>query len=113
MRRPVPSVPGSGKPGPGTPSAQGAGYTVSAYKGYFIGCYAEPFGTEAFIGRAQICVERPESAASARVVELVTSVGSYNHPFKAAQAAQFQARQVVEGLKPNWAPFTEPGMTRK
>lgn len=84
-------------------------YQVFAYKGYFVGAYPMRDTEGRYIGRAQICIELPAAPESARAMEEVTSVGSYETHERAVEAAQFQARQVIDGLGPNWDPFTAPG----
>lgn len=86
-----------------------AEYAVRAYKGYFIGSFALPSGDGRFMGRAQICVERPKNAQSAKPLEQVSSVGNYPDADKAVRAAEYQARTIIDSLGPNWAPFTAPG----
>ena len=82
---------------------------IFAFRGYFIAAYAQEAGEGRYIGYAHICVERPRDMKSIRSLERVQSVGVYDSDEKAMHAAEFQARQAVESLKPNWAPFTEPG----
>ena len=84
-------------------------YQIIAYKGCFIGAYALPDGPKRFYGCAQICTEMPEDRLKARVIEEVASVGSHETPERAVEAAQLQAREVIDSLGPNWDPFTEPG----
>ncbi|HVZ42826.1 MAG TPA: hypothetical protein VHA82_03365 [Ramlibacter sp.] len=81
---------------------------VFAFKGYFVASYTQQVGDGRYIGHAKLCLERPRDPASANALEKVTSVGAYPDEAKALQAAEFQARQVIEGLRPNWAPFTSP-----
>ena len=85
------------------------GYIVHAYKGYFVGsfCASRPDGT--YVGIAQICNERPDDSNDAHPVEQVRSLGAYDTPEKALNAAQHQARAVIDSLTPNWDPFTAPG----
>ena len=64
---------------------------------------------DAFRGCASICSERPDSIATAQAVEKVYSVGTYPEADRAASAAEHQAKAVVDGLSPNWDPFTKPG----
>ena len=84
-------------------------YQVFAYKGYFVGAYPLADGPKRFYGCAQICTELPDDRFKAHSIENVTSVGSYDTPERAMEAAQFQARQVIDSLGPNWDPFTAPG----
>lgn len=78
------------------------------YKGYFILTWAFLLN-EKFSGRAAICSERPVPGKAPRKLEEVGSVGAYDTEEKAMQAAEYQARYVIDGLTPNWAPFTAPG----
>jgi hypothetical protein len=62
------------------------------YKGYFIAAHTvRREGLHS--GFAAICVDKPDSVRLAHVL----------------QAAESQARYVIDGLLPNWAPFTAPG----
>lgn len=85
------------------------GYLVHAYKGYFVGSFSAETGDGSHVGFAHICTERPSSSASAQPVEQVRSVGAYPDREKALNAAQHQARAVIDSLTPNWDPFTAPG----
>ena len=80
------------------------------YKGYYVLAFALPVNGK-FAGRAKIYVERPGADRNVRSLEKVSSVGAYATEEKAVQAAEYQARYVIDGLTPNWAPFTAPGMT--
>ena len=84
-------------------------YAVLAYKGYFIGCFAAANGKGQYFGWAHICVERPEKRTTAKALETIRSVGAYDDAARSSQAAEFQAKQIVDGLGQNWAPFTAPG----
>jgi hypothetical protein len=81
---------------------------VFAYRGYFVASYTQPVGSGRFIGHAKLCLDRPEDPEGADALEKVSSLGAYGHEDKALQAAEFQARQVIDNLRPNWAPFTSP-----
>ena len=81
---------------------------VFAFRGYFIAAYAQAVGEGRFVGYAHICTERPKDLKSIKSLERVQSVGIYDTAEKATHAAEFQAREAVESLKPNWAPFTKP-----
>ena len=81
-----------------------------AYKGYYIRSGALDAGQGLFTGYADITAE--SSAPDAKVLERAFSAGRYDTAEKAAQAAEYRARQVVESLRPDWAPFTEPGFGR-
>lgn len=81
---------------------------VFAFRGYFIAAYAQPVGNDRYVGYAHICTERPKDIKSINSLERLQSVGIYDSAEKATHAAEFQARQAVESLKPNWAPFTKP-----
>jgi hypothetical protein len=85
------------------------GYIVHAYKGYFVGsfCVTRPDGL--FVGVAHICTDRPDDSESARPVEQVRSIGAYDSAGKAVNAAQHQARAIIDSLTPHWDPFTVPG----
>jgi hypothetical protein len=79
------------------------------YRGYFIAAYSVPQESR-FAGHAWICTNKPESPQDARGVERVSSVGVYADQERAVQAAEHQARFVIDGLDPNWEPFTAPGL---
>jgi hypothetical protein len=81
-----------------------------AYKGYYIRSAAVGAGAGLFSGLADITVEG--SAPDAKVLERAISAGKYDSEEKAMQAAEYRARQVVDNLRPTWAPFTEPGVGR-
>jgi len=83
---------------------------LTAYKGYYIRSGAMEAGPGWFTGFADITVEG--SSPDAKVLERAVSGGKYDSAEKAAQAAEYRARQVVESLQPTWAPFTEPGFGR-
>lgn len=78
------------------------------YRGYFIVSSTYPVNDK-FAGRAGICAERPRGDGRAQSLEEVSSMGAYDTADKAMQAAEYQARFVIDGLAPNWAPFTAPG----
>ncbi|TWO68056.1 hypothetical protein FN976_24250 [Caenimonas sedimenti] len=82
---------------------------VQAYKGYFITAYAREMMPKTFVGFCDISNERPSDQGAVNVLERVQSVGAYELEQRAVQAAEFQARQVIDQLKPNWDPFTAPG----
>ena len=82
---------------------------IFAYRGYFVATSTQPAGDGRFIGLARICIERPEHAADAVAIEKLSSVGAYPDEARALGAAEFQAKQVLDGLQPNWEPFTAPG----
>lgn len=82
--------------------------TTGPYKGYFIISRTYPDGVK-FFGRAWISTERPDAAGRAKSLEEFRSVGSYETEEKAMHAAEYQARQAIETMMPNWAPFTVPG----
>ena len=82
---------------------------VAVPRGSFILCLAEPAGPRGWLGRASIWTEHPDGSGAAAAVQRVRSVGCYARPEDAMYAAEFQARQIVEGLAPNWHPFSEPG----
>ncbi len=77
--------------------------------GYYIAAYAKPVGLGRYVGRAVICTERPRDFRGALGVRSVSSRGIYVGPEKALQAVEFQAKGVIDAMKPNWSPFTEPG----
>ena len=89
-----------------------AEYKVFAYRGSFVGSYPRHVGDGQYMGCAQICVDRPAGQDSAKPMERVFSVGTYPTEDKAVHAAEFQAKQIIDGLGMNWAPFTEPGGLR-
>ena len=79
------------------------------YKGYYIAAFTlRREGLHG--GYAAICVDKPAMARQAKGLEQVASEGSYGEEERALQAAEFQARFIIDGLTPNWAPFTAPGM---
>jgi hypothetical protein len=78
------------------------------YRGYFIAAYAVPQESR-FAGHAWICTDKPETVRDAHRVEQVSSVGVYANQERAVQAAEYQARFIIDGLDPNWEPFTNPG----
>ena len=82
---------------------------IFAYRGYFVAAWTQHVGEGSFIGLARICIERPERAADAMAMEKLSSVGTYEDEARALGAAEFQARQLLDGLQPNWEPFTTPG----
>jgi hypothetical protein len=82
---------------------------IFAYRGYFVAAFTQPAGDGRYIGHARICIQRPESAAAASGIEKLSSVGAYADEGRALTAAEFQARQLLDGLQPNWEPFTAPG----
>jgi hypothetical protein len=82
---------------------------VFAFRGYYVAVYTRPAAGSRYVGHAAICVEHPEDPEHANALERVASVGSYTDEERALQAAEFQARSVIDGLQPNWAPFTAPG----
>jgi hypothetical protein len=84
-------------------------YQVHAYKGYFVGSFSAEAGDGMHVGIAQICTERPSSSSDAHPLEQVRSVGAYPSRDKALNAAQHQARAIIDSLTPNWDPFTAPG----
>ncbi|MBC7601985.1 MAG: hypothetical protein H7255_04905 [Ramlibacter sp.] len=86
-----------------------ATYDIQAYKGYFIAGHAYLQPTGVWQGCAEICIERPENGAHAKPLERVMSTLFYDQEQRAVQAAQHQARGVIDGLGLNWAPFTAPG----
>lgn len=83
--------------------------SIFAFKGYYVAAYTRTVSPGQFIGRATICVDRPTRAEWATGEERVTTVGTYADEAKALHAAEFQARQLIDGLQPNWDPFTGPG----
>lgn len=87
---------------------------IFAAQGYYVACCAREVGPGTFVGHARICVDRPEDYDSAKALEKLASIGTYPDAERALKAAEFQARQVIESLQPNWAPFTAPGsMSRR
>jgi hypothetical protein len=82
---------------------------IFAYKGYYIAVYVQEVQPGTYLGVGAICTALPRDARSAKPIEGVVSRGSYGDPGKALKAAEHQARQVVDGLQPNWDPFTRPG----
>lgn len=78
------------------------------YRGYFIAAHAVP-QEDRYAGHACICTDKPESSKQARALERVASVGVYADEERAVQAAEYQARFIIDGLAPNWEPFTDPG----
>ncbi|MBI5276987.1 MAG: hypothetical protein HY854_11040 [Burkholderiales bacterium] len=82
---------------------------IFAYRGYFVAAFTQSTGDGRFIGHARICIQRPDSASGADGVERLSSVGAYEDETRALTAAEFQARQLLDGLQPNWEPFTAPG----
>ena len=86
-----------------------ATYEIQAYKGYFIAGHAHEQPNGEWLGYAEICIERPADGEKARPLERVQSVAFYDSEQRAVQAAQHQAREVIDGLGPNWDPFTAPG----
>ena len=90
-------------------AAPAAAPRIAVHRGYFILCLAEPAGPRGWLGRASIWTEHPDGSGAAAAVQRVRSVGCYARPQDAMYAAEFQARQIVEGLAPNWHPFGEPG----
>lgn len=98
-------------PAPGAPAAlpsRRLQRISGPYKGYFILAFAIAVN-DRFAGRARICLDRPSPDRKVRAFEQVSSVGSYESEEKAVQAAEYQARFIIDGLTPNWAPFTAPG----
>ena len=65
---------------------------VFAFRGYFIAAYAQPVGSDRYVGYAHICTERPKDIKSIQSLERVQSVGIYDTEEKATHAADFQAR---------------------
>jgi hypothetical protein len=84
-------------------------YQIHVYKGYFVGSFCATDGDGMHVGIAQICSERPSDLQHARPLEQVRSTGAYPDPDKALNAAQHQARAIIDSLTPNWDPFTAPG----
>ncbi|HUR90509.1 MAG TPA: hypothetical protein VMZ74_15600 [Ramlibacter sp.] len=84
-------------------------YHVHAYKGYFVGSFCAETGESLYVGFAQICTERPTGSADAQPLEQVRSIGAYPDRDKALNAAQHQARAIIDSLTPHWDPFTAPG----
>ncbi|HSH92317.1 MAG TPA: hypothetical protein VK996_20190 [Ramlibacter sp.] len=82
---------------------------VFAYKGYFVGAFAQRVGDGQYRGCASICSERPERPEAPNALERLYSVGIYDDTERAIKAASHQARQVIDGLGQNWDPFTAPG----
>ena len=82
---------------------------VFAYKGYFVGAFAQRVSDDLYRGCAAICSERPESADTAQALERLYSVGTYGEADRAVAAASHQAKLVIDGLGLNWDPFTAPG----
>lgn len=82
---------------------------VHAYKGYFVGSFCAQAGDGLHVGIALICTERPADPAHARPLEQVRSNAAYPDREKALNAAQREARAVIDSLTPNWDPFTAPG----
>jgi len=78
------------------------------YQGYFIAAFSSSVDG-GYAGHALICTERPGDIRHARPLEMVSSVGEYPDAEKAVRAAEYQARCVIDGLRPNWDPFTAPG----
>lgn len=78
------------------------------YQGYYIAAFSTS-AEVGYVGHALICNERPGDVRQARPLETVRSVGQYPDPEKAVRAAEYQARTVIDGLRPNWDPFTAPG----
>lgn len=83
--------------------------SIFAFKGYYVAAYTVAVGPGQYIGQAGICVDRPARADRAVAAERVSTIGTYTDEAKALSAAEFQARQLIEGLQPNWDPFTAPG----
>jgi hypothetical protein len=79
------------------------------YRGYFIAALSVPQHAR-YTGRAYICTDKPETVHDARRFEQVSSVGVYAEQERAVQAAEFQARFIIDGLDQNWEPFTAPGV---
>ena len=82
---------------------------VFAYKGYFVGAFAQRVSDGQYRGCAAICSERPQNPETATALEKLYSVGVYGDKERAVKAASHQARQVIDGLGMNWDPFTAPG----
>ena len=78
------------------------------YRGYFIAAFSVPQEAR-YAGRAYICTDKPRTLKDAQRVEQVASVGVYADQERAVQAAEFQARFIIDGLEQNWEPFTAPG----
>ena len=78
------------------------------YRGYFIAAFSVPQEAR-YAGRAYICTDKPDTLKDAHRVEQVSSVGVYADQERAVQAAEFQARFIIDGLDQNWEPFTAPG----
>ncbi len=77
--------------------------------GYYVVAYAKPVWLGRYVGRAVIRTERPRDVRGALGVRSVSSRGIYDSPEKALQAVEFQAKGVIDAMKPNWSPVTEPG----
>ena len=79
------------------------------YRGYFMVTTARGFEGR-FVGRTCVTSTRPQPGEPAEVVEEVISSSVYKSRDRAMQAAEFQARQVLDGMAPCWEPFTMPGV---
>jgi hypothetical protein len=79
------------------------------HRGYFIVLSAHG-ADDCFTGRARITIVRPVPGEPVAVLEQVSSASSYPTRERAMCAAEHQARQVIEGMMPSWAPFTAPGV---
>jgi hypothetical protein len=79
------------------------------HRGYFIVVSAHAVD-QRFFGRARITIVRPIPGEPVEALEQVTSSGFYPTRERAMHAAEHQARQVIEGMMPSWAPFTAPGV---
>lgn len=80
------------------------------YRGYFMVTTALAVGGRSFVGRTQITTTRPEPDQPVEVLEQVTSSAAYESRERAMQAAEYQARQILDGMVPCWEPFTVPGI---
>lgn len=78
---------------------------AGVHRGYAIVCSAYPVN-EGFAGRAAIYATRPQPGVAP--LEQVGSGDTYESAQRAMLAAARRARQVIDGLTPNWTPFTQP-----
>ena len=83
-------------------------YILGPFKGYYIVCDTLAQGAR-FAGEARIFDRDPVQYSVGTPVRVVRSIGAYDSQPRALQAAEYQARGVIEDLPPSWAPFTTPG----
>ena len=81
---------------------------LGPFKGYYVVCDALAQGAR-FAGEARIFDRDPVQYTDGVPLRLVRSIGAYDSQTRAMQAAEYQARGVIDDLPPCWDPFTTPG----